>query len=98
MNQEGATLSLNGVGVIRSSWSRHRAVMLLVCLAAIMIVVATIYLSVSAAGPQTFAGTVKATKADAARWMAMGEHYTSRTASVERGLAADVARWSALGE
>ncbi len=98
MNQEGATLSLSGMEAIRGSWSRQRAFILLVVLASIIFVVATIYLSVSAADPQAFAGKVKGVAADAARWTAMGEHYSAEVNNAKRGLAADVARWGATGE
>lgn len=65
---------------------------------AVLLLVATIYLSLPAVESSVAPGLTGGTTSDSARWAAMGDYYAAEAADVKRGAASNAARWNAMGE
>ena len=98
MNQKGFTLSLDRTDVNRAPLSRNQLIMLVLVVAAVLAVTATIFLSVSAANSNISSEMAVGTEADTARWIAMGEHFGAKAFDAERSAATNTARWTAMGK
>lgn len=98
MSNKGFALSLDGTDADRTPLSRYQAFMLIAGVVVVLLVTATIFVSVSAARPNVSPELAVGSMADAARWNAIGERYSVKAFDVEGSAAANIARWNAMGK
>jgi uncharacterized membrane protein len=98
MSQKGVTLSSMGTEAHTANLSGSRVFKVILGLVLIILVAVAVHFSWTAVQPAQSAGSVTALEANAARWIAMGEHFRAPVSDAVRAAAAEAARWDAMGE